>query len=222
MVRPLDEPAPDLYHPEEDHEEEMMQSIYQPSPRHLRHRHRRTEDVDYWRKRAGWFDDDEAMRDYNNGVYDTYYQLDDDEQARKSGGGGGGASLANSDLASNAIKALSVLVALGLCFLIARVIGRRMGDGKKEKKSKKRSSSRDRSRSKSRSRSRSRSRKDRDGGYDLMEDEHGEEKSGRTSRRSSRSKSKNRRSSRSRSRARSSSKSRKESSSSSNVEPVLV
>lgn len=199
-----------------------MQSIYHPTRRQLRHHHRRAEDVDYWRKRAGWFDDDEAMREYNSGVYDAYYQLDDDQTKGRGGGGAGG--LANSDLASNAIKALSVLVALGLCILIFRVISRRLGDGTKEKK-KKRSSSRERS--KSRSRSRSRSRRDRrDSGYDLMEDaetggEDGEVKSSR-SRRSSRSKSRSRRRSRSRSRARSSSKSRKESSSSSNVEPILV
>lgn len=202
-------------------ENEEMQIRDHPTRRQLRQPHRRAEDVDYWRKRAGWFDDDAAMKDYNVGVYDAYYQLDDD-QTKKSGGSGNrhrGGGLSNSDLASNAIKALAVLIALGLCFLLFRVISRRWGEGKEKKK--KRSSSRDRS--KSRSRSRSRSRKDRgDAGYDLMEDgdattgEDGEAKSSRSRRSSSRSKN------RSRSRARSSSKSRKEPHSSSNVDPILV
>mmetsp|Transcript_44421 Transcript_44421/g.107454 ORF Transcript_44421/g.107454 Transcript_44421/m.107454 type:complete len:213 (-) Transcript_44421:2373-3011(-) len=34
---------------------------------------RRVEQVDYWKQRAGWFDDDYSMKEYNNGVYDTYY-----------------------------------------------------------------------------------------------------------------------------------------------------
>lgn len=186
--------------------------------RMLRHQHhRRTEDVDYWRKRAGWFDDDETMKDYNDGVYDTYYQLDDDQRAK----GGGAGRIANSDLAGHAIKALSVLVALCLCILIFRVIRRRLGDSKDKKK--KRSTSV--SRSKSRSRSRSRSRKGREGDYEIMDDTDGENKShrSRSSRRSSRSKSRSRRSrSRSQGRARSRSKSRKEPSSITPVEPILV
>ena len=40
---------------------------------------RRLEDIEYWRKRAGWYDDEVSMKEFNNGVYDTYYQLDDDE-----------------------------------------------------------------------------------------------------------------------------------------------
>ena len=68
-------------------ESKEMQIRDHPARRQLRHSHRRAEDVDYWRKRAGWFDDDAAMRDYNDGVYDAYYQLDDD-RTKKSGGGG--------------------------------------------------------------------------------------------------------------------------------------
>lgn len=173
---------------------------------------RRTEDVDYWRKRAGWFDDDKAMRDYNNGVYDAYYQLDDDKP--RGGGGHGRLGGLNSDWAKNSIKVLSVLVALGLCFLMFRVVSRRFTDDKKEKK--KRSSSTGRS-DRSKSRSRSRPRK---GEYDLMSDED-DGKSSR-SRTSSRSRSKGRKSSRSRSRARSRSASRKESKTSAASEHVLV
>ena len=41
-----------------------------------RHHRRLDEDVDYWRKRAGWADDDETMKNYNQGVYNTYYNGD--------------------------------------------------------------------------------------------------------------------------------------------------
>ena len=49
---------------------------------HQHHQHRRledesTDDVDYWRSRAGWADDDESMKSYNQGVYNTYYMGDD-------------------------------------------------------------------------------------------------------------------------------------------------
>jgi len=36
------------------------------------------EDVEYWRHRAGWFDDDVSMKAYNTGVYSTVYGIDDD------------------------------------------------------------------------------------------------------------------------------------------------
>lgn len=60
--------------------------------------HRRLEDanVDYWRKRAGWADDDETMKNYNQGVYNTYYLGDDDGfgggAVGTDGGGGGGSA----------------------------------------------------------------------------------------------------------------------------------
>lgn len=182
-------------------------------------RHRRVEDVKYWRQRAGWFDDDEKMKEYNNGVYDTYYQIDDDQGGHRSGG-----RRRHSDMVKTGLKVVCVLVALVLCTLMFRAIMRRVGSSKKEKK---RSDSRSRSgRSKSRSRSRSRSRKT-GSDYNLMDDD-GDAKSSRSKRstRSSRSKSKSKRSSsRSRSRNRSRSKSRtdsKEEPASPAAEPVLV
>lgn len=164
---------------------------------------RRTEDVEYWRKRAGWFDDDIRMGEYNNGVYDTFYQIDDDGSGQGSMFGGGSGS--RNELKALAIKVAAVAICLVLCILMFRIITRRLGDSKKDKK-KKKSSSASRSRSKSRSRSRSRARKKGDGDYDLLNDDG--EKS-RRSTRSSRSKSRSRRS-RSRSRARSHSRSRRE------------
>jgi hypothetical protein len=180
------------------------------------HRHavrRRTEDVDYWRKRSGWFDDDRAMKDYNDGVYDTYYQLDDDRsRSHRSGGITGGA---NSDLINTCIKVLAVVVALALCFLMFRILNRRLGSEKKEKKRRSSSTGRSGERSSSRPRSRSRSRK---GEYDLMsEDTDNDGKS----RGSNRSRSKSGRS-RSRTRARSRSASRRESTAAPQAEAVLV
>jgi hypothetical protein len=175
---------------------------------------RRNEDVDYWRQRSGWFDDDKAMLDYNNGVYDAYYQPDGENQK----GSGGGLST-NLDVKKIVIRSLVALILLGICIFMYRLVSRRFGgstDDSKEKR--KRSSSRERSGSRSRSRSRSR----KGGDYDLMsEDEDG--KSSR-SKGSHRSRSKSGRSS-SRTRTRSRSTSRKESSSKpspSAAEAILV
>jgi preprotein translocase subunit SecG len=190
-------------------------------------RYRRAEDVDYWRKRSGWFDDDEAMREYNSGVYDAYYS---GEGGGGGGSGGGGArsglrSAATSEMAKNFLKVLSVLVAFGLFVLLVRVIMRRMSDSQEKKKKRSTSSGRG-ERSKSRSRSRSRSRKASCSGdaYDLMDDNNDDDEG--KSKRSSRSKSKTRSRSRSRSRARSRSRSRTEKTSSAVAataqDPVLV
>lgn len=174
------------------------------------HQRRLDEELEYWRNRAGWFDDDVAMAEYNNGVYDKYYNSDGEDN-----GGGSGLNVFSNAGASGKekgvliFKIVAILICLILCFFMFRIIARRFA-GDKDKKSKKKSSSSSRSRSKSRSRSRSRSRKR--GDYDLMD----EEKS-RRSARSSRSKSRSRRSSRSRSRARSSKKEK-----AAPAEPVLV
>jgi hypothetical protein len=159
---------------------------------------RRTEEIEYWRQRAGWFTDDESMREYNQGVYDTYYELDDN------GSGQGQRSRLGSskqkEIAKDVLKVLAVVVALGLLVVMFRALLRRFVYSKLEKSS---SDSKSRSgRSLSRTRSRSRSRKT-GGDYELMDED------GSRSKRSSRSKSRSRRS-RSRSRQRSSSKPRSE------------
>lgn len=198
--------------------------------------HRRAdEQINYWRQRAGWFDDEETMEEYNQGVYETYYEYDDDAYTGRNGGGRGGSKSA---IVKNGLKVLCVLVALGLSALMFRAIMRRVGTTKKEKKRSSDSRSRSgRSKSKSRSRSRSQSRKSRSGhghghggsDYNLMDDDDG--KSAR-SKRSTRSKSgsrNKRRSSRSRSRPRSRSKGRsssdhrnKKEEPAPHTEPVLV
>jgi len=204
-------------------------------------RRRADEQVNYWRQRAGWFDDDISMSEYNNGVYDTYYQFDDD--ARMSSGSGsirkGGGSSANAEIVKNALKVLSVLVALALSALMFRAIMRRLGtSSKKDKKRAAQSHSggggsdnRSRSsRSKSRSRSRSRSRRgsSRAGDYNLMDDDDGKSARSGRSKRSTRSSSKSGKrgshSSRSRSRPRSRSRGRgdRKKDEKPTAEPVLV
>lgn len=195
---------------------------------------RRVEEIDYWRKRAGWFDDDVSMREFNNGVYDTYYQIDDDAAIeyggkKKTSGVGGNHKGLNTFL-----KVASALLALALCLLVFRAITRRASPAKKQSKDGK--SSKSRSESKSRSgrssssrsrsgrstsgrsrsgRSRSRSRKSSSASnYELMDD-----KTDAQSRKSSRSRSRSRRSRSRSSRTRSKSKSR---ASESTKEVVLV
>jgi len=148
---------------------------------------RKLEDVDYWRKRAGWFDDDEAMKAYNEGVYDTFYSTDD------AAGGGSGKSAASkifsffgsSEIISTSLKVFGSILGVATVILLIRALKRRSQSRKKNRKisslipesgaapnsaskassSRKRSSSRSRSRSKSKlgrsrsSRSRSRRRK---------------------------------------------------------------
>jgi hypothetical protein len=162
------------------------------SLRRISKQDRELEDVDYWRHRAGWFDDDKAMQDYNKGV--AYYQPDDDHvQHSRFNTKGSGNSV------GLLIKGLAILVAIGVAILLVRAVNRRYDSSSTEKE--RSSSRRERSDSSSRrshsksSVRRSRSRSKRDSEYALMEDE--------TSRKSSRS---NRSRSRRRSRSRSSRK----------------
>ena len=165
---------------------------------------RRLEDVDYWRQRAGWFDDDVTMQDYNNGVYDTYYQLGDDDHAtrrHRSGSRHGGFMRGSSGLMTF-FKIGAVILAVIFGVLLFRALNRRTASSRKSSSSKHSTTeSKHRSRSSSRSRSRSRHPSSSSTNYDLMD-----EKSER-SKRSSRSRSRSRRHSKSRS-SRSRSKSR--------------
>ena len=102
---------------------------------HTLRRRTSTEDVDYWRKRAGWFDDDQAMKDYNdaiNEMYSEFYQPDIDRSYARSGGFSGAV---NPDLVENIIKVLAVVVAICLCFLMLYIlINRGLGTEKEKKK----------------------------------------------------------------------------------------
>ena len=170
---------------------------------------RRLDDVDYWRKRAGWFDDDVSMKEFNSGVYDTYYEVDDDAHGHSSGGssGGGGMSgFASSNGLGTFLKIGSAVLAVAFAILIFRALNRRSSSSSRKKDSKHHSSSDTKSRSHSRSRSsRSRSRSRRaSSNYELMD-----EKSEARSKRSSRSRSRSRKHSKGR-KSRSRSKSRRE------------
>jgi hypothetical protein len=163
---------------------------------------RRNEDVEYWRKRAGWFDDDVSMKEFNSGVYDTYYQLDDDGKASSSKGTNSATTrISDTKGLATFLKIGAALVAIGFAVLLYRALSRRSSTSRKTGSSSKQpaeSKARARSRSRS-SRSRSRSRRATSGSgataatnYELMD-----EKSETRSRKSSRSRSRSRRQSKS-------------------------
>lgn len=184
---------------------------------HQHHQHRRledesTDDVDYWRSRAGWADDDESMKSYNQGVYNTYYMGDD--------GAGGSTSNNNSSAGKKALDHLGWILGLAstVIFLVmlvkccssapsqssrkgrtssvkSRDSSRSIRDKHGERRSRSRSrAASGRSRSKSRTRSKSRCRKGEGGGggggtgsdYKLMDEE--EDNKSRRSTKSSNSK----------------------------------
>lgn len=177
---------------------------------------RKLEDVDYWRKRAGWADDDATMKSYNQGVYNTYY-LGGDSDGSSSVSKGGSSSKSQSVKLSDHVGWI-IGLATALIFLILLVKCCSSDPSDKSRKSRssaksrdssrslrdkhadRRSRSRSRARSKSRTRSKSRSR-DAVEDYELMDED---DNRSRKSSRSTRSK----KSSRSRSRSKARSKSR--------------
>lgn len=177
-------------------------------PTVAKNRLRRAEEIQYWRRRSGWFDDDESMRDYNKGVYDTYYEVDDDVNGshthkRVSG--------KQNVTAKTVLKVLAALVAIGLLILMLRAIMGRFASSKKDKNADPKVRS---GKTSSRSRSHSRTRK-AGSEYNLMEEDD-------TKSRRSRSKSRSGRPSRSRSRQRSSSRTRTEKKRTEGLDPVLL
>lgn len=178
----------------------------------LRAPRRLDESVSYWRHRAGWFDDDKSMSDYNSGVYDKYYQVGDDDRIRrgKRNGGGGSTALATT------LKVFVLLSGIVLFVLIVRSFQRSraasVGEVKRESKERSRSDRSDgggsrRSRSKSnpgRSRSRSKSRNRASSNYELMDDDNESPTSSRSRSNSKRNRSRSRTSTRSRSKTASS------------------
>jgi hypothetical protein len=167
---------------------------------------RRNEDIEYWRQRAGWFDDDVSMKEFNSGVYDTYYNTDDDGAAHRTSSTStiGGAQGLNTFL-----KIGAALVAVGFAVLLYRALSRRTPASTRKVGSSKNAPSDTKQRPRSRSRSsRSRSRSRRtpssapssgapssagNSNYELMD-----EKSEARSRKSSRSRSRSRKNSKSR------------------------
>ena len=94
------------------------------SPRNL-------EDVDYWMKRAGWFDDDAAMTAYNQGVQDNYYSVDDDgsggtssSSGKRSSGSKGISVKFSSEAAKTALKAVLIVLAVLVGLFALKSCGR--------------------------------------------------------------------------------------------------
>lgn len=127
---------------------------------------RTLEDVDYWRKASGWFDDDESMKAYNSGVYQSNYNVDDDSS-------GGSLTLESLVLRSTTQIFGAIIVVIILAFFLRAItngLTRRdesdetSGYSEKKRNSRRlsrhrrRSSSRGRSKNKNRSRSRSKSK----------------------------------------------------------------
>lgn len=185
----------------------------QPMASHLKGRE--LEDVDYWRKRAGWFDDDTSMKDYNTGVYSSYYSADDDKSSSTKASRKSIFSSFSAPASGTLFKVGMGIFAAIVVLMVIRIIAQRSSRHKSSKSSSRslsrsrrrgesrsrRSNSRSRSKSRTRSsRSKSRSRRSdmSDGNYELMSDDGEKSRKSRSSR--SRSKSKSR-SSRSKSRS---------------------
>lgn len=167
---------------------------------------RKLDDVDYWRHRAGWFDDDVSMKQYNSGVLSSTYSTNDDYTHKKSRSSSSGSlSYWMKDILTALGQILGAFVALAVIIMIIRFMRRsnkrnqrskhRIRDGDGDDRSR-RSKSRSRARSKSKSRKSSRT----DDDYHLMADEGRSHKSGKSSR-SGRSRSKSKSRSRSKSRS---------------------
>lgn len=150
------------------------------------HLRRRTEDIAFWRKRAGWYDDDQSMREYNSGVYDAYYQADDDGSYYLQSNESNGQVSTNSNTAATVFKFVAFAVVTGFFAMLIRAIGRRArkeAPKNADRKERRRSNSKDPSLSRSLSRSRSRSRsRCRNDAYDLMTDADDVSRSKRSSR----------------------------------------
>jgi len=194
-------------------------------------RHLDDEEVSYWRNRAGWYDDDASMKQYNENAMEGggggYYNYESNSGGGSGSGSGGGSmsgatgSGGSGSFFGNAVGVTLLVISIVALFLIGRAIRRKMskqggGTGERPDRrstsrsrrsvsgSQSRSSSRRRSRSRARSRSRVRSSSKARGEsseYSLMDDR--KERKSERKRSSSRARSKSRsRSSRSRSRAR--------------------
>ena len=116
--------------------------------------------VDYWRQRAGWADDDETMKSYNQGVYNTYHYGND-----SSSNTGGSIGTAQKTTKKFSLDHMGWILGFAstFIFLIMLVKCCSSAPTKKSKSSsssssKKRKGSKDKSKDKEEGRSRSRSR----------------------------------------------------------------
>lgn len=184
---------------------------------------RRIDEVDYWKQRAGWYDDDISMKEFNSGVYDTYYSANDDNGRHH----GGGSRKVSDKTIKLGLKIAAAVAAVVVAVIVYRILSRRsskkkVGTSSGRKTTSSSGDSKSRSRSHSRtSRSRSRTRRGTSGttsgsNYELMDD-----KSDARSKRSSRSRSRSHKE-RSKSSSRKSSRSSSRPSSEKEAREVLV
>eukprot|EP00957_Ditylum_brightwellii_P093775 7140051-Ditylum_brightwellii.AAC.1 len=107
---------PDAVSPSSEQEvRASLEKMEEESRNALRHG-RKLEDVNYWRQRAGWADDDATMANFNQGVYDTYYALGDDDS--KSNAGSSSSSSGKSEASAKAAGNNS-----GMILTLAKVVG---------------------------------------------------------------------------------------------------
>jgi len=179
---------------------------------------RRLEDVnvDYWRQRAGWADDDATMKSYNQGVYNTYHYGND--SSSNTGGSVGTApktkkfSLDHMGWILGFASTFIFLIMLVKCCSSAPTKKSKSSSSKKGKGSKDKLKDKEEGRSRSRSRSRTRTSRGRSksksrnskkeeasSDYKLMSDD--DTKSTKSTRSRSRSRSKSGRRSRGRSKS---------------------
>eukprot|EP00555_Chaetoceros_dichaeta_P000031 CAMPEP_0198277786 /NCGR_PEP_ID=MMETSP1447-20131203/66037_1 /TAXON_ID=420782 /ORGANISM="Chaetoceros dichaeta, Strain CCMP1751" /LENGTH=224 /DNA_ID=CAMNT_0043972839 /DNA_START=236 /DNA_END=910 /DNA_ORIENTATION=+ len=150
---------------------------------------RKLEDVEYWRQKSGWYDDDTSMMDYNSGVYSTNYAIDDDYSDDNSSSSSSGGMGLDSDILHTALTICGALVGMVVLIMLVRAVTRgsarrNSADGDHSTNRSKRGTNRRRSASRTRSKSRTRSRSSRrtkesgdgasaaveDGNYELMEE----------------------------------------------------
>lgn len=165
---------------------------------------RKLEDVNYWRQRSGWYDDDASMMEYNNGVYNSYYSIDDDygDDSTSSSSSSSAGTGFSSDIMSTALTICGALVGIVVLVMLVQAITRgsarrKVANGDSSTNRSKRGTSRHRSKSKTRSRSSKRTREGvgssaagEGGNYNLMEEKKSKEKKSKASSSKPRSKSK--------------------------------
>jgi hypothetical protein len=132
---------------------------------------RRTDEIDYWRKKAGWYDDDVAMQQYNNGQ-----DYSGNGTSTNSGGDKNGSY--NRSGSSGGISMKLKFIAATISIVIAVIVFQHLSKRSRRKKASSAASgvsrvsrvSRSTSRSRTRSRSGSRTRRPPADDYHRMDD----------------------------------------------------
>eukprot|EP00591_Stephanopyxis_turris_P006033 CAMPEP_0195519758 /NCGR_PEP_ID=MMETSP0794_2-20130614/15426_1 /TAXON_ID=515487 /ORGANISM="Stephanopyxis turris, Strain CCMP 815" /LENGTH=193 /DNA_ID=CAMNT_0040648965 /DNA_START=103 /DNA_END=685 /DNA_ORIENTATION=- len=99
-------------------------------------RHLDDEEVSYWRNRAGWYDDDASMKQYNENAMEGggggYYNYESNSGGGSGSGSGGGSmsgatgSGGSGSFFGNAVGVTLLVISIVALFLIGRAIRRKM------------------------------------------------------------------------------------------------